>query len=218
MVLQGQLTSKCFVTKIFVNFQDFPFNIQEYLWLYSLCVTKLTAFLHDGNNQQQVTAIIYKYQQHTKCLTTTQYANICNQCGNMLTHDSPLLWRSFSLSASNQALFCHYVHKRALAPHCCAFHRQPLYSVSQPYASKYHNTGPNGLTKRYTRHCVQKCSQQHSKNLPGEHTITSLQRFQPYNALGEARSGSPQLVIQQILMYTYTGFQLKSTQFLSCFL
>ena len=104
-----------------------------------------------------------------------------------------------------------------LTKHCSAImstkeHLHPIVvlSIASPFivcpSPMPASTSPNGLTKRYTRHCVQKCSRQHSKNLPGEHTVTSLQRFQPYNALGEARSGSPQLVIQQILMYTYTGF------------
>ena len=39
----------------------------------------------------------------------TRYANICNQCGRVLTCGSLLfLKRSFSLSVSSQALFHHY--------------------------------------------------------------------------------------------------------------
>ena len=68
------------------------------------------------------------------------------------------------------------------------------------------NTSPNELTKEYAHHYVQKCSRQAQQNLLGERTVTMLQRFQPYNALGGALSDSPQLAIQQILMYTYTGF------------
>ena len=44
------------------------------------------------------------------------------------------------------------------------------------------------------------CRGRHSKNLPGERTVTYIYLyiatwcFQPYNALGGARSGSPQLL------------------------